>query len=358
MGSATAALAIAAACLAGAVAAAAATPLGRKYSWSASTPPRLQWLGNDGYCGEVSAIMAGLKFGQYLSQYDLRDVATGSQLRYYLVGENDGVTARRLRLQHSEYPNTCVPREGARRGNCARQYLAWAKNQTRHGGAVTITVYMNYNLFYGSTDPRAGEVDYDHIVSVARVDSDYDDDAFHADDLLTIVDHGLWSPDNVPQYAFTYAFGAAMGSREEANSPDGEVYTVPDAYSGGNFGIAHTGPADGGGELVPVRVDTSVNFERPGIKDGSQVRPPPMPLNLTVTASALVPGVRYMLYEYANETAVPTAAFNAHKADAAASLPFVAAGGDMDGANATFTVRRSIMSDEKVFYRAVRADAP
>ncbi|MBK8816213.1 MAG: hypothetical protein IPN42_12290 [Methylococcaceae bacterium] len=39
--------------------------------------PRLQWNHNGGYCGEVSMISAGLYFGQYLSQFDVRSIASG-----------------------------------------------------------------------------------------------------------------------------------------------------------------------------------------------------------------------------------------------------------------------------------------
>ena len=39
-------------------------------------PPRIQWNANFGYCGEVSIISAGLYFGQYMSQYDARAIAS------------------------------------------------------------------------------------------------------------------------------------------------------------------------------------------------------------------------------------------------------------------------------------------
>jgi hypothetical protein len=34
-------------------------------------------------------------------------------------------------------------------------------------------------------DPTAGDSEYDHIVTVSRVESDHDDDDYHDDDLLT-----------------------------------------------------------------------------------------------------------------------------------------------------------------------------
>jgi hypothetical protein len=46
------------------------------YSQGNDIPPRLQWEGNQGYCGEVSFISAGLNYGQYVSQYDARAVAS------------------------------------------------------------------------------------------------------------------------------------------------------------------------------------------------------------------------------------------------------------------------------------------
>ena len=56
-----------------------------------------------GYCGEVSTVAAGLKFGQYYSQYDIRDIATGTQQRYYLVGVNDDKTSEKLNLNYIQF---------------------------------------------------------------------------------------------------------------------------------------------------------------------------------------------------------------------------------------------------------------
>lgn len=45
----------------------------------------------------------------------------------------------------------------------------------RKGYPVTIGVYMNQYLFYGSQSSSAGDSDYDHIVSVAEIMSNYND---------------------------------------------------------------------------------------------------------------------------------------------------------------------------------------
>jgi hypothetical protein len=45
-------------------------------TWTNNIPSRLQWEANYGYCCEVSLISAGLYYGQYLSQYDARAIAS------------------------------------------------------------------------------------------------------------------------------------------------------------------------------------------------------------------------------------------------------------------------------------------
>lgn len=54
-------------------------------------------------------------------------------------------------------------------------------------------------------DPTAGYYEYDHIVSIAKIESDYDDDEYHDDDVITISDHALWAPrGSPPPYYWTY----------------------------------------------------------------------------------------------------------------------------------------------------------
>ena len=65
---------------------------------------------------------------------------------------------------------------------------------------------MNHYLFYRSNDINAGFKEYDHIVSVTKIESNYDDDNYHDDDIITIADHGLWSPKNIPVYYFLASF--------------------------------------------------------------------------------------------------------------------------------------------------------
>ena len=65
-------------------------------------PPRLQWNHNSGYCGEVSLISAGLYYGQYISQYDTRAIATQGAPQnkdQLLLGINDQYAATQMRLK-------------------------------------------------------------------------------------------------------------------------------------------------------------------------------------------------------------------------------------------------------------------
>ncbi len=40
---------------------------------------------------------------------------------------------------------------------------------------VTICVFMNHFLFYGSKKTTSGDDEYDHIVSISKIVSHYDD---------------------------------------------------------------------------------------------------------------------------------------------------------------------------------------
>lgn len=121
---------------------------------------------------------------------------------FYLVGTNDQRAAKLLRLDAIEFPHPDLS------DGHTDKYLAWVKSMVRRGYAPTITVFMNQYLFYGELNPNAGYPDYDHIVSATSVQSDYDDDEYHDDDVITFSDHGLYGPwpKSLRPYYFTYRF--------------------------------------------------------------------------------------------------------------------------------------------------------
>ncbi|HEY5245432.1 MAG TPA: C39 family peptidase, partial [Acidimicrobiales bacterium] len=257
--------------------AAAATTDATTWSVDNPIPPRLQWNENNGYCGETAFISAGLYYGQYLSQYDARAIASNDTPQYetdaqLLLGLNDQYAATQMRLTSSEWtPGT---------GSTTDDFLAWVKGEVIQGYPVAIGVYENQSLFYNTTKPNAGDPKYDHIVIVTGVTSHHPltlPATYYADDELKFSDNGLWTgtTGTKPQYVFDYPFGTFQATRQAANTPTGNVYSLADTVR--NYGIAITGIADPDHQTVPVRVATSVNDETPQIGHQSNTRPAPMP---------------------------------------------------------------------------------
>jgi hypothetical protein len=328
----------------------AAAATGGTATWSVDNPipPRLQWNENNGYCGETAFISAGLYYGQYLSQYDARAIASKDTPQYetdaqLLLGVNDQYAATQMRLTSSEWtPGTTSTTD---------DFLAWVKGEVIKGYPVAIGVYENQSLFYGTTKANAGDPKYDHIVIVTGVTSHHPltlPATYYADDELKFSDNGLWTGTSgtKPQYVFDYPFHTFQATRKEANTPTGNVYSLADTVR--NYGIAITGVADPDHQTVPVRVATSVNDETPQIGHHSNTRPAPMPLTLTVTVSGLHPGTTYDLYRYDDVSKVPTTAFEQHAADASSTTQFTATG-------TSYTITQSVASSDQVIYRAVPA---
>jgi hypothetical protein len=312
-------------------------------------PPRLQWNANFGYCGEASLISAGLYFGQYVSQYDARALASPgvdqswkrSQL---LLGINDQTAAAAMRLK-------AVPWEaGASAGSQA--FLVWVKDHVTRGHPVVIAVFENQRLHYGLKTPNAGDCAYDHIVPVFAVGSAMSPTrGFHDEDTLSFNDLGGWTPNGQPSHVFTYDFRTFQRTRQSANAKDGPPYSIS-SEPGNAYGLAIIGVADGDGDTLPVRVATSAHCESPSIKSGSTLRPRASTVTLRVRVSGLAPGRTYRVYRYDSFDKVPSRRFNAHEADASRVWTF------NGGEAASHVIVETIRSDQMAIYRAVAADAP
>ncbi|MBX7067141.1 MAG: hypothetical protein K1X28_07915 [Parachlamydiales bacterium] len=309
-------------------------------------PARFQWFTNSGYCGETSLISAGLYYGQYLSQFDARAIASkdGSQTNdALLIGVNDKKAAQKMHLAYEEWDTDSQENTD--------QFFIWLKQKIAAGNPVAIGVYANQYLFYMNTDPDAGDPDYDHIVSAMYLESSHplSDPSYYPDDVLGFNDNGYWENQNTPTYFFSYGFEIFPADRKTANSPTGPVYSL--SNDGSNYGIAITGVKDLNGDTLPVRVDTNVNFENPPIADGSNTRPASMQIVLTVTISDLEPGTSYILYRYNNLAAVPESRFNANGSSAYEKWMFTAQG-------TTYVHTETIQSNESAIYRCVKSTAP
>ena len=319
-------------------------------------PPRLQWNENYGYCGEVTFISAGLYYGQYLSQYDARAIASkgkpqSTKKAELLLGTNDQYAAAQMRLTGSEWT------PGAH--STTDDFLAWVKGEVIQGHPVAIGVYENWKRFYATTPttatttPTAGDPIYDHIVVVTGISSRYPltlPATYYPDDELKFSDNGLWTggtsdetPGGEPTYFFTIRFDSFQATRQKANT-SANIYSLPDAVT--NYGIAITGIIDPGHETVPVRVATSLNYETPQIGKGSNTRPMAMPLTLAVTVTGLQPGTSYDLYRYDTVSKVPTSGFGPQ--GTSWQLQFTATG-------TSYTLVQPVLSSDQVIYRAVPA---
>jgi hypothetical protein len=323
------------------------TPPSNTYSAGSGLPPRLQWNANFGYCGETSFVSAGLNYGQYISQYDARAIASGNagqslESSQLLLGVNDAAAAEAMHLD--AFAKQATP----------ESFLTWVKSNVIAGYPVIIGVFTNQSRFYGTANPNAGDGEYDHIVTVTGITSTHPltgPVTYYADDVLTFTDNGLWTgaPDGQPQNVFNYAFGTFAATRQQANAETAPVYSLK---NGTNYGIALTGIIDLSNETVPVRLTTSTNAEVPAMVNGSSTRPAATPVTLTITVSDLKPGTTYTLYRYASMAAVPDSNINANAAKAAQKWTITIPSGS------TYTMTQTIMSNEVAVYRAVPVGAP
>jgi len=312
-------------------------------------PNRLQWNENNGYCGEVSFIIAGLYYGQYISQYDARAIASqnGSQnlaSSQLLLGINDAYAAKAMHLKTTSWTNS----------NNTNSFLTWVKSQVVAENPVIIGLYTNENFFDNSSDLDAGETEYDHIVTVtgfSSYNSLSDTMTYYPNDIIEFSDNGLWTgTSSTPQYNFISNVNIIQGNRQQANSPNGSIYTLSNNTQ--NYGIAITGIIDESNETLPVRISTNQNFESPEIIDGSTIRPSSTRITLTITVSNLTPGTKYILYRYNKMESVPNSSINSAALQAFQAWPVSITSGS------TFKMSQVINSNEIAVYRAVPVSAP
>jgi hypothetical protein len=324
-------------------------------------PPRVQWENNYGYCGETALISAGLFYGQSLSQYTVRSLASGGMAQgniasQLLIGttQNAATAAQKLGLNYLEKETTD---NGV--------FYAWVKNQVALGHPVFIGI---------SVPPMKPENEYDHIVPVVGVGSMHSNpktDGCYDDDVFMISDNGVnvsggptanatnsYTTDST-YMPFYYNFPVGAGNCSNtipANPQPVAIYSLVVDPSIIKYGIAITGIADTTLEALPVRVNTNLAYESlADITDATTNigvnPPPPTPLSttLTITVSNLVAGQAYNLYKYTDSSKVPTGNFNAASA-AAGILPWKVFAPTSTTWSTTFTMA----SNTPALFRAVK----
>ena len=234
--------------------------------------PFYQWENNNGYCGEVAIMEAGLSNGQWMSQYNARLVC-GTGLSQ--SGPNGFCAEHEVPDFNAqvliESPDTGVsgPNRYADAATCIsnsrlhattydytvqqpgmagyENYMRWIKGEVMRGHQVGIA------LLDGGGDPQE-----DHEVSVIKIGTnhclrlganrtcaEFDNSRYYDDDVLYIEDHGAdtaWPPTNpaIPPgagsttgctpYIYGYSFkDLARTEAEEnrlSNSYPGQAYAI------------------------------------------------------------------------------------------------------------------------------------
>jgi len=298
-------------------------------------PPRQQWENNNGYCGEVALISAGLMYGQYVSQFDARRLATNNQLKE-LNFDSSAKAAMGMHLTYELWPSDSH--------QSVKDFLVWVKQSILTGIPIMIGIYMNLSIF-GELEDK-GQDDYDHIVPVIGIQSSHDlsDQSYYDDDYLIFSDNALFTPSGPdPNYLFRYQFGKFPLTRDQANDAHYPPYSL--ANDRPNYGMRITGVVSTD-PVLPVQVITALDNEPNEIEDGSTTRPASVRLPLTINVSGMAQGTKYKLYKYDDLKKVPTRQFN-HEASNAAKV------WDIDATCPIIT--EVLRTDQVAVYRAMAA---
>jgi hypothetical protein len=285
---------------------------------SQTVVPFYQWENNDGYCGEVSMMQAGLNNGQWMSQLNARLVCgTGlsqsgpngwcsshknvPNYNAQLLIEDPGtgvsgpntyadaaLCVSNSQLAGKTYPYTTGFNSANLGLSGYQDYMSWVKSEVIAGHQVTVAILWKYG-----NDPQ-----YDHEVSVIKIGTNHSptDPTYYSDDVLYFDDHGLYdlvgkklSNDNPPipygsgsdntgctPYVYGYTFGSLAQTRSGASSSSAHGYSIiiPGVYptytstggdgykgttkiTGHNYAFSVWGAVDnsvGGPYLKPIQV--------------------------------------------------------------------------------------------------------
>jgi len=283
--------------------------------------PFYQWENNDGYCGEVSMMQAGLNNGQWMSQFNARLVC-GTGLSQ--SGPDGACAAHHGEVNYNaqlliESPGTEVsgPNRYADAALCLsnsrlhastfdythqspgmpgfQQYMSWVKQEVIRGHQVAGALFI-----HGGTDPQ-----YDHEVAVIKIGTNHspDDPTYYADDVLYFDDHGVYTlsgdkftsnpaippgpgsdtKDCTP-YVFGYSFASLANTRNGANGKNAHAYSI---VIPGNHTI-HTFTGGNGYDTVPILGPRNYGFSVAGPEDRSSET---LPVTLTIVGPTYTNGV-------------------------------------------------------------------
>jgi hypothetical protein len=266
-------------------------PLNVQASSALPVRNRIQWLENNGYCGETSLQEIALYFGTYASQARIRAIYDPSQQNDLVELEEWAQVLPALGLKADVFPTEALPAPQF------HAYAAWMKRHLEARHPVIVTGYV--------FEQRDTENPVDHIMTasgyVGCAVAGYSDD-----DTFIINDH----------YRSTAAF--ALQARWLFDTRDmqanGATYglSIQKEY---NYGLAITGTTNRSPFALPVRLELD-RIDEPNLISGES----PADFAATVTVEGLLPGKVYVLYRYNDPTKVPVANYTAAPHDGAVSF--------------------------------------
>ena len=293
---------------------------------SQTVTPFYQWENNNGYCGEVSLLQAGLNNGQWMSQFNARLICGAGQSQSGIDGwcashknvpdynaqllmedpgtsvtgtnpyANAAMCMSNSKLSGATYPYST----GFHTANVGlagyKDYMSWVKKELIAGHQVTVGVLWKYG-----NDPQ-----YDHEVTVIKIGTNHSptDPTYYPDDVLYIDDHGLYdlsgkklsnyntaipygavNTNQCTPYIFAYTFGSLAQSRNTASTGTAQAYSIIIPGSPAN---TYAG-SDGFKGTVPI-TGHNYAFSVAGAIDQSMGGPYLLPVQVTIPAPTLTNG--------------------------------------------------------------------
>lgn len=272
--------------LAAAVLASAALPTVSSASIALPVRNRLQWLGNNGYCGETSLQECALYHGIYVSQGYVRSIYDPSQQNDLVEIEEWGQVLTHLGLTADVFPTESVPEPQY------RAYAVWLKRHLEARHPVIVTCYV--------FEKRETDDPVDHIMTISgylgKSALRYSDD-----DTFVINDHFRSTAAYALRSQWAFDYRSMLGN--------GAIYGIA-LQKERNYGLAITGTVNRSPFALPVRVELD-RIDEPELIANQQ----PVDFAATVTVENLVPGKNYVLYRYDSPEKVPLANYASSHSD-------------------------------------------
>lgn len=252
---------------------------------------RIQWLENDGYCGETSLQECALLFGMYVSQAYVRNIFDPTQQIDLAEIENWQLVCERLKFKSEPYVRLEAPTPQF------REFSGWLKSHLVAGHPVILATWISAaNDDTLSNPPFSLPVDpdplsqIDHFVTATGFVGQ-NDARYRPDEVLLITNHYFST------YTYAQRFDRLFDTRENRGAARDYAITLPQNYC---FGLAITGVTDQNTGLRPVRIALD-RIDEPNLITGA----PPANLKLMITVSSLVRGREYVLLRYDDPGMIP-----------------------------------------------------